>query len=262
MTSLRSGVKMGLMKKPKFNIDKFFKELLKPYNSIYTAICDSGHKKFIELDDNDEKIFEDSGYSDIEANFQNLDKSFKCSPILEIRDGVDNWYYYNCQYFHLSTIKSKYSFVIGNRNFNADFDSFVLSEHQNIEKKDIKNLSIKVLENLDKSERYCEDIYLNKSYIWGTDNEYKKLKSDNIIPPSLKKFFLPMLENKKKGIKEHNKILETGEDPVIDIKNITSTIYILNEKDIKKIDKIKYFVNVKGAIWGRIDKKKNMVNWR
>ena len=213
--------------KQKFQIDKFFKALQKPYQSIYGAICNSGHEKFIELNDNGEKIFEPSGYSDIEANFQNLDKSFKCSPILEIRDGND-WYYYNCQYFHLSTIKSKYSFVIGNRNFNADFDSFVLSEHQNIEKKDIKNLSIKVLENLDKSERYCEDIYLNKSYIWGTDNEYKKLKSDNIIPPSLKEFFLPILENKKEFFTD---VDDNGDD----IKGkFTSTIFMLNEKDMKK----------------------------
>ena len=244
------------MKKPKFQIDKFFKALQKPYQSISGAIRDSGHKKFIELNENGEKIFEDNGYSDIEANFQNLDKSFKCSPILEIRDGND-WYYCNYQYFHLSTTKSEYSFVIGNRNFNADFDSFVLSRHQNIKKEDIKKLSIKVLENLDnlnKNERYCEQIFLNKSYIWGNEKEYKKMKVDNIIPTSLKEFFLPFLENKKDFFKD--------DDDVKDIKKITSTIYMLDEKDMKKIDSIKYFSIVKGAIWGRIDRKKNLVNRR
>ncbi len=37
---------------------------------------------------------------------------------------------------------------------------------------------------------------------------------------------------------------------------------MLNEKDMKKIDSIKYFSIVKGAIWGRIDRKKNLVNRR
>ena len=50
------------MKKPKFQIDKFFKALQKPYQSISGAIRDSGHKKFIELNENGEKIFEDNGY--------------------------------------------------------------------------------------------------------------------------------------------------------------------------------------------------------
>ena len=118
-------------------------------------------------------------------------------------------------------------------------------------------MSIKVLENLDnlnKNERYCEQIFLNKSYIWGNEKEYKKMKVDNIIPTSLKEFFLPFLENKKDFFKD--------DDDVKDIKKITSTIYMLNEKDMKKIDSIKYFSIVKGAIWGRIDRKKNLVNRR
>ena len=241
------------MKKVQFNIEKFFKELLKE-KDIKNALCNSGHEKFIEPDDNDHQIFKTTGHSDIEANFQNLDKSFKCSPILEIRDTEDS-YDFICQYFHLSTKKSKYSFVIVNEKYNSDFESFVLSKHQNIEEKDIKKLSIKVLENLDKGGWYCEEIILNKSYIWGTDEEYKKLISDNIIPNSLKKFFLPILENKKESFTD-------GDENVDDIEaNFTSTIFMINEKDMKKIDNINHFINVKGAVWGRINEKENMKDW-
>ena len=234
------------MKKVQFNIEKFFGELLK-FKDIEDAIRDSGQETFIESDNEGEEILKTAGHSDIEVNFQNLEKSFKCSPILEIRDTEDDTYDYICQYFHLSTIKSKYSFVIVNEMYNSDFDSSVLSKHQNIEKKDIKNLSIKVLENLDKSECYCEEIILNKSYIWGTDEEYKKLKLNNIIPTSLKEFFLPILQNKKGSFTDED-------DNIENIKtNFTSTIFILNEKDMKKIENIKNFTNIKGAIWSRID---------
>ena len=68
---------------------------------------------------------------------------------------------------------------------------------------------------------------MNNSYIWGSDSEHKALISKLIVPPSLKKFFLPILKNKIKFFKDF------GNKPS-DIKKINSMICIQNENRIKK----------------------------
>ena len=69
---------------------------------------------------------------------------------------------------------------------------------------------------------------MNNSYIWGSDSEYKSLMSKKILPPSLKKFFLPILKNKKKLSKQ------CGNEPSL-IKEINSMIGIMKENRIKKL---------------------------
>ena len=251
------------MKKVQFNIEKFFKELLKE-KDIEDAIRDSGQEIFLESNDEYEAFETTMGCGDdIEANFQKLDKSFKCSTILEIYDQVGDIYLYSERIFYLSTIKSKHSFVIHIEQFNSNFDNqYVMSKHKNIEKKDIKNLSKNLFDQWDQSERYCEQIILNNAYIWGTDSEYKKFKSENIIPNSLKKLFLPIFENKKKYMEDLNDTLEDDDEPFIDIGYTTSIIYILNEKDMTRMGSAPSFfidgkeeelTNVKDVIWCRVD---------
>ena len=69
---------------------------------------------------------------------------------------------------------------------------------------------------------------MNNSYIWGSDSEHKALMSKKILPPSLKKFFLPILKNKKKLSKQ------CGNEPSL-IKEINSMIGIMKENRIKKL---------------------------
>ena len=242
------------MKKVQFNIEKFFKELLKE-KDIEDAIRDSGQEIFLESNDEYEAFETTMGCGDdIEANFQKLDKSFKCSTILEIYDQVGDIYLYSERIFYLSTIKSKHSFVIHIEQFNSNFDNqYVMSKHKNIEKKDIKNLSKNLFDQWDQSERYCEQIILNNAYIWGTDSEYKKFKSENIIPNSLKKLFLPIFENKKKYMESLDDYWEGDDEPLY--KYWSSIICILNEKDMNKMGSGQYeeLTNIKGAIWSRVD---------
>jgi len=242
------------MKKVQFNIEKFFKELLKE-KDIEDAIRDSGQEIFLESNDEYEAFENTMGCGDdIEANFQRLDKSFKCSTILEINDQVGDIYLYSKRIFYLSTIKSKHSFVIHIEQFNSNFDNqYVMSKHKNIKKKDIKNLSKDLFDQWDQSERYCEQIILNNAYIWGTDSEYKKFKSENIIPNSLKKLFLPIFENKKKYMESLDDYWEGDDEPLY--KYWSSIICILNEKDMNKMGSGQYeeLTNIKGAIWSRVD---------
>ena len=242
------------MKKVQFNIEKFFKELLKE-KDIEDAIRDSGQEIFLESNDEYEAFENTMGCGDdIEANFQRLDKSFKCSTILEINDQVGDIYLYSKRIFYLSTIKSKHSFVIHIEQFNSNFDNqYVMSKHKNIKKKDIKNLSKNLFDQWDQSERYCEQIILNNAYIWGTDSEYKKFKSENIIPNSLKKLFLPIFENKKKYMESLDDYWEGDDEPLY--KYWSSIICILNEKDMNKMGSGQYeeLTNIKGAIWSRVD---------
>ena len=242
------------MKKVQFNIEKFFKELLKE-KDIEDAIRDSGQEIFLESNDEYETFENTMGCGDdIEANFQRLDKSFKCSTILEINDQVGDIYLYSKRIFYLSTIKSKHSFVIHIEQFNSNFDNqYVMSKHKNIKKKDIKNLSKDLFDQWDQSERYCEQIILNNAYIWGTDSEYKKFKSENIIPNSLKKLFLPIFENKKKYMESLDDYWEGDDEPLY--RYWSSIICILNEKDMNKMGSGQYeeLTNIKGAIWSRVD---------
>ena len=192
------------------------------------------------------KMLEDAGYEElieprgdyspfsevgnIEKDFIRLDKSFKYSPILQIRDNPeldDCMYYYEEEHSYLATKKSEYSFLLGVDSYNSNFDLKVIEVFKNIKKKDIKKLSQKVLKNHHKTFHYCKWIILNNSYIWGSDSEYKALMSKKILPPSLKKFFLPILKNKIKFFKDF------GNKPS-DIKKINSAICIINENRIKK----------------------------
>tara|TARA_B100001964_G_C13859915_1_gene434007 strand:- start:131 stop:637 length:507 start_codon:yes stop_codon:yes gene_type:complete len=136
-------------------------------------------------------------------------------------------YYYEEEHGYLSTKKNEYSFLLGVENRNDNFDLNVIEVFKNIKKKDIKKLSQKVLKNQSKTWNYCRWIILNNSYIWGSDSEHKALISKLIVPPSLKRFFLPMLKKKIKFYKD------CGHKPS-DIKKINSMICILNENRIKK----------------------------
>ena len=240
--------------KKKFDINKFIKTLITPkehsmshpaswyknefglntkksYFSrirlITTALEDAGYEELIDSR-GDYDPFSEVG--NIEKDFIRLDKSFKYSPILQIRDTPeldDGMYYYEEEHSYLSTKKSEYSFLLGVDAYNSNFDLEVIEVFKNIKKKDIKKLSQKVLKNHHKTFHYCKWIILNNSYIWGSDSEHKALISKLIVPPSLKKFFLPLLKNKIKFFKE------CGNKPS-DIKKINSMICILNENKIKK----------------------------
>ena len=196
-------------------------------DSIDTALEDAGYWELIKPRGNYDPF---SKVDNIEKDFIRLDKSFKYSPILQIRDVPvpdDAMYYYEAEQGYLSTNKSEYSFLLGVDAYNSNFDLKVIEVFKNIKKKDIKKLSQKVLKNHHKTFHYCKWIILNNSYIWGSDSEHKALISKLIVPPSLKKFFLPILKNKIKFFKE------CGNKPS-DIKKINSMICIQNENRIKK----------------------------
>ena len=248
---------MKLMKK-KFDVNKFIKTLITPkehpmgsgspsdyknefglntkksvfsrITRIDTALEDSGYEKMLKPRGN---YYPFSKVDNIEKDFIRLDKSFKYSPILQIRDVPvpdDAMYYYEAEQGYLSTNKSEYSFLLGVDAYNSNFDLKVIEVFKNIKKKYIKKLSQKVLKNYLKTcrdQRYCKWIILNNSYIWGSDSEHKALMSKKILPPSLKKFFLPILKNKIKFFKDF------GNKPS-DIKKINSAICIINENRIKK----------------------------
>ena len=197
-------------------------------DSIDTALEDAGYWELIKPRGNYDPF---SKVDNIEKDFIRLDKSFKYSPILQIRDVPvpdDAMYYYEAEQGYLSTNKSEYSFLLGVDAYNSNFDLKVIEVFKNIKKKDIKKLSQKVLKNIKaKSFHYCKWIILNNLYIWGSDSENKALISKLIVPSSLKKFFLPILKNKIKFSKE------CGNKPS-DIKEINSMICIHNESRIKK----------------------------
>ena len=228
---------------------------------IDTALEDSGYEKMLKPRGN---YYPFSKVDNIEKDFIRLDKSFKYSPILHITDTPDpddNLYHHESEYAYLSTKKSEYSFLLDASicNVNDDshsnflkklhennkingiqkaeltfalrgkaFDLEIIEVFKNIKKKNIKKLSQKVLENIVKNYHYCKWIILNNSYIWGSDSEYKALMSKKILPPSLKKFFLPILKNKKKLSKQ------CGNEPSL-IKEINSMIGIMKENRIKKL---------------------------
>ena len=242
--------------KKKFDVNKFIKTLITPkehpmgsgspsdYKNefglntkksvfsriarIDTALEDSGYEKMLKPRGN---YYPFSKVDNIEKDFIRLDKSFKYSPILQIRDTPeldDGMYYYEEEHSYLSTKKSEYSFLLGVDSYNSNFDLKVIEVFKNIKKKDIKKLSQKVLKNHHKTFHYCKWIILNNSYIWGSDSEHKALMSKKILPPSLKKFFLPILKNKKKLSKQ------CGNEPSL-IKEINSMIGIMKENRIKKL---------------------------
>ena len=240
--------------KKKFDINKFIKTLITPkehsmsqpaswyknefglntkksffsrITRIETALEDSGYEEILEPRGN---YYPFSKVNNIEKDFIRLDKSFKYSPILHIRDTPepdDGMYYYEEEHSFLSTKKNEYSFLLRADIYNSsNFNLEVIEVFKNIKKKDIKKLSQKVLKNIKaKSFHYCKFVFLNNSYNWGTDAEYKELMSKNKFPQSLKKHFLPIVKNKIKFSKE------CGNKPS-DIKEINSLIAFIDEKRI------------------------------
>ena len=153
----------------KFDINKFIKTLITPkehpmssgspsdyknefglntkksffsrITSIETALEDSGYEEILEPRGN---YYPFSKVNNIEKDFIRLDKSFKYSPILQIRDVPvpdDAMYYYEAEQGYLSTNKSEYSFLLGVDAYNSNFDLKVIEVFKNIKKKYIKKLS-------------------------------------------------------------------------------------------------------------------------
>ena len=221
---------------------------------IDQAVEDAGYKELTETittKDGDEHM-PFYNIDKLEEDFARLDKSFNYSPIFHLRDTPepdDGLYFYLEEYAYLSTKKSKYSFLLGADDYNTNPNLYVIKVFKNIKKKDIKTLSNIALKNnlnntLGKDTHYCKWVFLNNAYIWGSESEYKALMSKKILPQSLKKHFLPIVENKIKFSKE------CGNKPS-DIKKINSMIAILNESRIKN-KTFKPFTSKlgKGEVWG------------
>ena len=136
-------------------------------------------------------------------------------------------YYYREEYAYVSSKKSKYSFLISADDYNVNININVDKIFKNISPKDIKNLSQYPLKQDRKDSHFCKWIILNNKYNWGTSKEKKDIKSNELIPDSLKKIFLPVVENKIKFSKD------CGNKPS-DIKKVNSIIAILDEKRIKQ----------------------------
>mgnify|MGYP001299283810 FL=1 len=232
----------------KFDVNKFFEILSKPkkvkkilndkgkkyfYRQPYLdeALEDSGHKHLCIIDEGyveERTIFNE--IDELENDFKKLDKGINYSPIFQLRDTPepdDGLYYYREEYAYVSSKKSKYSFLISADDYNVNINVNVDKIFKNISPKDIKNLSQYPLKQDRKDSHFCKWIILNNKYNWGTSKEKKDIKSNELIPESLKKIFLPVIENKIKFSKD------CGNKPS-DIKKVNSIIAILDEKRIKQ----------------------------
>ena len=232
----------------KFDVNKFFEILSKPkkvkkilndkgkkyfYRQPYLdeALEDSGHKHLCIIDEGyveERTIFNE--IDELENDFKKLDKGINYSPIFQLRDTPepdDGLYYYREEYAYVSSKKSKYSFLISADDYNVNINVNVDKIFKNISPKDIKNLSQYPLKQDRKDSHFCKWIILNNKYNWGTSKEKKDIKSNELIPDSLKKIFLPVVENKIKFSKN------CGNKPS-DIKKVNSIIAILDEKRIKQ----------------------------
>ena len=232
----------------KFDVNKFFEILSKPkkvkkilndkgkkyfYRQPYLdeALEDSGHKHLCIIDEGyveERTIFRE--IDELENDFKKLDKGINYSPIFQLRDTPepdDGLYYYREEYAYVSSKKSKYSFLISADDYNVNINVNVDKIFKNISPKDIKNLSQYPLKQDRKDSHFCKWIILNNKYNWGTSKEKKDIKSNELIPDSLKKIFLPVVENKIKFSKD------CGNKPS-DIKKVNSIIAILDEKRIKQ----------------------------
>lgn len=232
----------------KFDVNKFFEILSKPkkvkkilndkgkkyfYRQPYLdeALEDSGHKNLCIIDEGyveERTIFNE--IDELENDFKKLDKGINYSPIFQLRDTPepdDGLYYYREEYAYVSSKKSKYSFLISADDYNVNINVNVDKIFKNISPKDIKNLSQYPLKQDRKDSHFCKWIILNNKYNWGTSKEKKDIKSNELIPDSLKKIFLPVVENKIEFSKD------CGNKPS-DIKKINSIIAILDEKRIKQ----------------------------
>lgn len=232
----------------KFDVNKFFEILSKPkkvkkilndkgkkyfYRQPYLdeALEDSGHKHLCIIDEGyveERTIFNE--IDELENDFKKLDKGINYSPIFQLRDTPepdDGLYYYREEYAYVSSKKSKYSFLISADDYNVNINVNVDKIFKNISPKDIKNLSQYPLKQDRKDSHFCKWIILNNKYNWGTSKEIKDIKSNELIPDSLKKIFLPVVENKIEFSKD------CGNKPS-DIKKVNSIIAILDEKRIKQ----------------------------
>ena len=232
----------------KFDVNKFFEILSKPkkvkkiindkgkkyfYRQPYLdeALEDSGHKHLCIIDEGyveERTIFNE--IDELENDFKKLDKGINYSPIFQLRDTPepdDGLYYYREEYAYVSSKKSKYSFLISADDYNVNINVNVDKIFKNISPKDIKNLSQYPLKQDRKDSHFCKWIILNNKYNWGTSKEKKDIKSNELIPDSLKKIFLPVVENKIEFSKD------CGNKPS-DIKKVNSIIAILDEKRIKQ----------------------------
>ena len=232
----------------KFDVNKFFEILSKP-KKVKKILNDKGKKYFYRQPYLDEAL-EDSGHKhlciinegyveertifneidELENDFKKLDKGINYSPIFQLRDTPepdDGLYYYREEYAYVSSKKSKYSFLISADDYNVNINVNVDKIFKNISPKDIKNLSQYPLKQDRKDSHFCKWIILNNKYNWGTSKEKKDIKSNELIPDSLKKIFLPVVENKIKFSKD------CGNKPS-DIKKVNSIIAILDEKRIKQ----------------------------
>lgn len=232
----------------KFDVNKFFEILSKP-KKVKKILNDKG-KKFFYRQPYLEEALEDSGYKhlciidegyveerrifneidELENDFKRLDKGINYSPIFQLRDTPDpddGLYYYKEEYAYVSSKKSKYSFLISADDYNVNININVDKIFKNISPKDIKNLSQYPLNQDRKDSHFCKWIILNNKYNWGTPKEIKDIKSNELIPESLNKIFLPIVENKIQFSKD------CGNKPS-DIKKINSIIAILDEKRIKQ----------------------------
>ena len=186
--------------KKKFDIHKFL-EFFK--YDVRSALADSNQEEFegpyftkkigktpTQNDVDGYFLFEDIDANErIEKDFQILDKSFKYSPILQIREPeetseVRSWnqgYNFNSEYGFLSTQKSKYSYLIRFSDYNENIYLDPIKKFININKDAKFKLSNLVLKDLPKQREYlghCQYIVLNNSYLWGTQKEYNFLMSD------------------------------------------------------------------------------------
>ena len=245
----------------KFNVDKFFKILATPKKfkkkvsgwnypdkfglntdkyhfqdpGLFDAIEDAGYKKLLKINKGTEEerdIFD--SIDELNQDFESLSKDLNYSPIFHLRDTPepdDGLYYKIEELAYLSSKKSEYSFLLWSEDYNVNKSTEVLKIFKNIKKEDKISfpkiaLNQHITGTLGKDTHYCQFAFLNKSYNWGTDDEYKELVSKNKFPKSLKNHFLPIVKNKMEFSKD------CGNKPS-DIKKINSLIAIIDEKRIK-----------------------------
>ena len=240
----------------KFDVNKFFEILSKPkkgrHRYLEEALEDSGHKHLCIIDkgyEEERTIFYE--IDELENDFKKLDKGINFSPIFLLIDTPhpdDGLYYAKEEYAYVSCKKSKYSFLILAGDYNMNPSITVEKIFKNISLKDIKNLSQYPLKKDRSDSHFCKWIFLNNKYNWGTPKEKKDIKSNESIPESLKRIFLPVVENKIQFSKD------CGNKPS-DIKKINSIIAILNEKRIKQQNWNPSYTKLdRGEAWGYVKK--------
>ena len=216
MISLRSGVKLGLMKKllNKLDFNKFI-ELIKNdkfeyaigpkgFPEISIALKDSYFKykkKNQSVFDFRHKFFKDSDIdglfqetSKIRKDFLKLDKSIKYTTITQsLSDpSADSMVFSELGY--LSSNKTKYSFLISAYDYNLNFTLTVFKVFENLKKQDFNNLH----ETKD-CHYYTENCYyymFNNKWNWNL-NKIKKDLIKNFLPKKHGRIHLCLCVEKK-----------------------------------------------------------------